>query len=115
MRLYGQEGLRAHIRGQIALAQEFEALVGADDRFEITAPVTMGLVCFRLCGSNQINEKLNKAINDEGRIYIIPAEVDGLYFLRFAICSRFTESSDVNLAFNVIVKNAEIVLQQEDE
>ena len=60
-------------------------------------------------------EKLNKAINDEGRIYIIPAEVDGLYFLRFAICSRFTESSDVNLAFNVIVKNAEIVLQQEDE
>ena len=114
MRLYGQEGLRAYIRKHIALAQEFEALVGADDRFEITAPVTMGLVCFRLRGSNQINENLNKAINDEGRIHITPSKIGDVYFLRFAVCSRFTESSDVGLAFDNIVKHAEIALKEKE-
>lgn len=32
----------------VALAHEFEQLIGADDRFELVAPVTLGLVCFRL-------------------------------------------------------------------
>lgn len=33
---------------QVGLAKEFESLVRADKRFEICAPVVMGLVCFRL-------------------------------------------------------------------
>ena len=32
----------------VALAHEFEELIGGDDRFELVAPVTLGLVCFRL-------------------------------------------------------------------
>jgi glutamate/tyrosine decarboxylase-like PLP-dependent enzyme len=33
---------------QVGLAKEFEELVKQDDRFEVTGPVNMGLVCFRL-------------------------------------------------------------------
>lgn len=32
----------------VGLAKEFEALVRADDRFQISADVVLGLVCFRL-------------------------------------------------------------------
>jgi aromatic-L-amino-acid decarboxylase len=48
LRIYGVEGLQQHIRRQVGLAKEFEALVGGDSRFEIVTETSMGLVCFRL-------------------------------------------------------------------
>jgi aromatic-L-amino-acid decarboxylase len=48
LRLYGVEGLQQHIRRQVGLAKEFEALVRGDSRFEIVTETSMGLVCFRL-------------------------------------------------------------------
>ena len=55
-------------------------MIQEDPRFEITAPVTMGLVCFRLKGSNHDNEVLNKLINDEGKIHITPSKVRNIVF-----------------------------------
>ena len=102
MRLYGQDGMREHIRKQISLAHEFESLIANDLRFEISVPVTMGLVCFRLKGDNDLSEKLNKLVNDEGKIHITPTKINSLYVLRMAVCSRFTESKDMHFAYNVI-------------
>ena len=48
IRWYGAEGLRAHIRPHVALAQEFASWVAADDRFELVAPHPLSLVTFRL-------------------------------------------------------------------
>ncbi|VVC42125.1 Hypothetical protein CINCED_3A006683 [Cinara cedri] len=48
LRLYGVEGLQAHIKKQVYLAELFGKFVEQDARFEIVMPVTMGLVCFRL-------------------------------------------------------------------
>ena len=53
LRLYGVEGLQQHIRRQVGLAKEFEALVRGDSRFEIVTETSMGLVCFRL----KVNQK----------------------------------------------------------
>jgi aromatic-L-amino-acid decarboxylase len=44
IRHYGVEGLRAHIREHIRLAEWFEAQVRADDRLELAAPRTLSLV-----------------------------------------------------------------------
>lgn len=44
MRLYGAEGIRAHLRSQIEQAQHVEALVRQDARFEIFVPREFGLV-----------------------------------------------------------------------
>jgi len=49
MRIVGLEGLRAHVRRDVAAAKYLESLVREDDRFEIVFPVTLGLVCIRLC------------------------------------------------------------------
>lgn len=48
LRLFGQEGLQNHIRNQITLAKQFETFVRKDPRFEIVAPVSMAIVCFKM-------------------------------------------------------------------
>ncbi|GLH01302.1 uncharacterized protein GBIM_07469 [Gryllus bimaculatus] len=112
-RLYGIANLQAHIRRQIALAHEFEDHVKSDSRFEIYGEVTMGLVCFRLKGSNELNETLLRRINGHGVIHLVPSKIRDTYFLRLAICSRFTESHDIKLSWNEVRSLADEVLAEE--
>jgi aromatic-L-amino-acid decarboxylase len=111
-RLYGVKGLQAHIRKQVDLAHEFKELVLKDSRFEVTFPVTMGLVCFRLRGSNEINEELVKLINDRKRIHLTPTTINGQYIIRLAICAKSTESKDVTFAWNEILDLSESLLKK---
>ena len=67
----------------------------------------MGLVCFRLKGSNAINETLNKKVNDGGKIHMTPSKIGDVFFLRFAVCSRFTESKDIKYAWEEICQYLE--------
>jgi histidine decarboxylase len=48
LRSFGIEGIQKHIRNGVKCAQQFEALVKADDRFEIKADRYLGLVVFKL-------------------------------------------------------------------
>ncbi|XP_060516579.1 aromatic-L-amino-acid decarboxylase-like [Cylas formicarius] len=113
LRLYGVENLQAHIRKQIALAHYFESLVRTDDRFEITQEVIMGLVCFRLKGSNDINEALLKRINGRGVIHLVPSKIRDTYFLRLAICSRMTEEADIDISWKEVKEAATEVLTEQ--
>jgi len=114
LRLYGQSGLREYIRKHIKQAHEFEDMLENDERFEICSPVKMGLVCFRLKDqNNDINEKLNKKINDNGKIHITPCKVNGKFILRFAVCSRFMESEDIQIAFDEISNVSLDILKSE--
>src|SRR4029450_7891768 len=47
LRWYGAEGLRAHIRSSVALAQELAGWAEADERFDVVAPHPLSLVCLR--------------------------------------------------------------------
>ncbi|XP_067941522.1 aromatic-L-amino-acid decarboxylase-like [Watersipora subatra] len=109
-RLLGVEALQQNIRNQIALAKEFEELVKGDRQYEIIGEVTLGLVCFRLKASNELNITLNDYINDvDRRIHITPSKVNDTYYLRLAICSTKTTSEDIHLAWQVVQECAEIV------
>ncbi|XP_061633151.1 aromatic-L-amino-acid decarboxylase isoform X2 [Phyllopteryx taeniolatus] len=103
-RMYGLQGLQAHIRKQVGLAKEFESLVRADKRFEICADVIMGLVCFRLKGSNELNQNLLKRITKSREIHLVPCHLTGRFVLRFAICSRTTESRHIRQAWRHITQ-----------
>ncbi|KIH46644.1 pyridoxal-dependent decarboxylase domain protein, partial [Ancylostoma duodenale] len=48
IRCYGVEGLQNYIREHVRLAKKMEALLRADQTFEIVGDVIMGLVCFRM-------------------------------------------------------------------
>ncbi|XP_025833648.1 aromatic-L-amino-acid decarboxylase isoform X2 [Agrilus planipennis] len=110
LRLFGVENLQKHIRKQVSLAHHFESLVNTDSRFEITEKVVLGVVCFRLKGSNEINEALLKKINGRGLIHMVPSKIRDVYFLRFVICSKYTEEEDVNLSWNEIKASTDEVL-----
>uniref|UniRef100_A0A8C6KSQ9 Aromatic-L-amino-acid decarboxylase n=1 Tax=Nothobranchius furzeri TaxID=105023 RepID=A0A8C6KSQ9_NOTFU len=112
-RLYGLKGLQAHIRKQVALAKEFESLVQADNRFEICAEVILGLVCFRLKGSNELNQNLLKRITKSREIHLVPCQLSGRFVLRFAICARTTESRHIQRAWRHITQLAFELLQEQ--
>ncbi|KAG7208393.1 hypothetical protein KM043_014625 [Ampulex compressa] len=112
LRIYGVENIQRFIRSHVAQAHEFEALVLADSRFEIIAEVILGLVCFRLKGSNEINEALLKKINAAGNIHLVPSKIKDTYFLRLAVCSRFSESKDIQHSWKEIKLRADEVLEE---
>uniref|UniRef100_A0A8D1D4I0 Aromatic-L-amino-acid decarboxylase n=2 Tax=Sus scrofa TaxID=9823 RepID=A0A8D1D4I0_PIG len=101
-RMYGVKGLQAYIRKHVQLSHEFEAFVLQDPRFEVCAEVTLGLVCFRLKGSDGLNEALLERINSARKIHLVPCRLRGQFVLRFAICSRKVESGHVRLAWEHI-------------
>ncbi|GFR65099.1 aromatic-L-amino-acid decarboxylase [Elysia marginata] len=110
MRSFGVSGLQATIRKDVSLAKHFESLVRADSRFEIVAEVVLGLVCFRLKGDNNKNERLNQLIKEDGRIHMTPSKVKDMYFLRFAICATRTQEADVNFAWDIVQAMANKVI-----
>ncbi len=69
IRHYGVEGLRKHIRRGVELATLFESQVKNDDQFELAAPRSLGLVCFRLKGDDARSQALLTRINDSGAAY----------------------------------------------
>jgi aromatic-L-amino-acid decarboxylase len=102
LRHYGAEGLRAHIRQHVALAQEFAAWVAADDRFELAAPTPLNLVCFRHRGGDAANERLLNDLNDSGKVYLTHTRLDGRLVLRLAIGGVATERRHVAAAWKLI-------------
>ncbi|XP_044309337.1 aromatic-L-amino-acid decarboxylase isoform X4 [Varanus komodoensis] len=114
-RMYGVKGLQEHIRKHVKLAHEFKELVLQDDRFEICAEVILGLVCFRLKGSNELNEALLQSTNNARKIHLVPCYLREKYVLRFAICARTVESAHVQFAWNHIKKLAGDLLKAQKQ
>lgn len=81
-------------------------------RFEITEEVILGLVCFRLKGSNETNELLLKRLNGRGVIHLVPSKIRDTYFLRLAICSRYTEPEDIELSWKEVKEAADEILHE---
>uniref|UniRef100_A0AC34Q738 Dopa decarboxylase n=1 Tax=Panagrolaimus sp. JU765 TaxID=591449 RepID=A0AC34Q738_9BILA len=101
-RSLGIDYLQKTLRIRIELGNYFAENLIKNPKFELFVPAHLGLVCFRLKNSNEMNEKLLKSINDDGRIHLVGAKVDEIFFLRFAICSEKTQNDDVDYAIQVI-------------
>ncbi|XP_010006648.1 PREDICTED: aromatic-L-amino-acid decarboxylase isoform X3 [Chaetura pelagica] len=111
LRMYGVKGLQEHIRKHVRLSHLFEHLVLQDERFEICAEVILGLVCFRLKGSNELNEALLKIINEAKKIHLVPCHLQDKFVLRFAVCSRTVESTHIKFAWQHISQLATDLLK----
>ena len=100
LRWYGVDGLMAHIRTCVDLAQDFAAMVGEDDRFEIVTEHPLSLVCFRLRydgsdieNGDAMNEALLSTVNATGTCLLSHTRVNGRYTLRLAIGAPGTEQA----------------------
>ncbi|PRD27755.1 UNVERIFIED_CONTAM: tdc-1 [Trichonephila clavipes] len=111
IRKYGVEGLQKYIREHVRLAKKFESLVQKDDRFVVANQVHFGLVCFRLKGSNNLNQKILSSINASGKLHMVPASLSGNYVIRFCVCAQHATDADIVHAWDVIMMFTEELLE----
>jgi aromatic-L-amino-acid decarboxylase len=102
IRWYGAEGLRAHVRKHVALAQEFASRVAADERFELVAPHPLALVTFRLRAGDDATLALMHRVNGSGAAYLTHTSVHGRAALRVAIGSPLTERRHVEALWRLL-------------
>jgi aromatic-L-amino-acid decarboxylase len=102
LRWYGAEGLRAHIRTHVALAQHFAAQVAADERFELVAPHPLALVTFRLREGDDATLALMRRVNESGAAFLTHTVVNGEAALRLAIGAPRTEQRHVDAVWSLL-------------
>jgi len=101
-RYYGREGIVEMLRESLRLAQVLKALVEADGEFEVSAPVPLSLVCFRLKSSDEVNRQLLAEINASGKVFLSQTLLNGKFVLRFAIGNHQTNETDIRESWQVI-------------
>jgi aromatic-L-amino-acid decarboxylase len=106
-RNFGREGLAAFIREHLRLAQLFASWVKADPRFELSAPVMMGVVCFRLktasdAESDRKNAQMVESINAGGETYLMQTKLRGRTVMRLGLGNLLTKEEHVARAWEII-------------
>jgi aromatic-L-amino-acid decarboxylase len=102
IRHYGIEGLQHHVREHVRLAQEFASWVVADDRFELAVEPPLNLVCFRLCGGDDVNQELMDRLNASGRLYLTHTRLGDKLTLRLSVGQTNTQQRHVEQAWALI-------------
>ena len=106
IRHYGVEGLQHHIREHVRLAQQFAGWVREDDRFELAAPVTLNLVCFRHKAGDEVNQTIMDRLNQSGDLYLTHTKLNGKLTLRLCVGQTNTQARHVEKAWQRIKEEA---------
>lgn len=114
IRSFGVDGLKEKIRSHIELAKKFEQFVLTDPEFELLAPRTLNLVCFRYKPANltdpiklnQLNETLLHNLNASGQMFLSHTKLNGMYTLRMVIGQTNVAEAHLNNAIRLIKKTA---------
>jgi aromatic-L-amino-acid/L-tryptophan decarboxylase len=104
---HGLEGLRAHIRGHVALAAELADRVAAEPGLALAAPPSLALVCLRVeTGDPEADDRATRAllaaVNASGRAFVTHTVVDGRYAIRVAIGGVTTARADVDTLWDLL-------------
>jgi aromatic-L-amino-acid decarboxylase len=106
-RTFGREGIAARIREHLRLAQLFAGWVKDDPRFEISAPVMMGVVCFRLKNADdkaadKENSETVASINASGKAYLTQTKLRGRIVMRLGLGNILTTEEHVRRVWEII-------------
>jgi aromatic-L-amino-acid decarboxylase len=108
---HGLEGLRAHVRGHIALAGELADRIAAEPGFALAAPRSLALVCLRLdTGEPDVDEEATRellaAVNASGLAFLTHTIVDSRYAIRVAIGGVATGRQHVDALWSLLRETA---------
>jgi aromatic-L-amino-acid/L-tryptophan decarboxylase len=127
-RSFGREGMAGRLREYIRLANRFADWVKGDNRFELAAPVSLGVVCFRFVGPaagvddaqpgsappatreekvDQLNSEIVEKINMSGRAYLTQTRLRGRTLMRIGLGNVLTTENHLRRAWEVIQETAE--------
>src|ERR1700730_18299425 len=122
-RAFGREGLAARIRDHLRLAKLLADWIKMDKRFELSAPVVMGVVCFRFIGPvsggddagsgpetlDHLNSEIVERINASGRAYLTQTKLNGRTVMRVGLGNILTAEEHLRNVWELIRSTAAAV------
>jgi aromatic-L-amino-acid decarboxylase len=108
LRYFGASGIRARIKEHVRLARQFAGWADADPDFELAAPPSLSLVCFRAVPAalqqdlpklDALNQELLKRVNASGQVLLSHTRLSGRYTIRLAAGHIQTQQEDVARAW----------------
>jgi aromatic-L-amino-acid decarboxylase len=119
-RSFGRRGLAARVREHIRLARLFTSWIESDPRFQVMAPVTMAVVCFRFVPGehgetakatdeelDELNRRLVKRVNATGQAYLTHTTLRGRVGVRLAVGNVLTTERHLARVYDLIKREAE--------
>ncbi len=109
--VHGADAIRAAIERNLQQAELLARLLDEDPALELLTPATLSAVCFRVPPPAGVhptahNAALAHAINEDGRILLAGAQVDGTPCLRACIVNHRTTDEDVRAIPAVVAEIA---------
>ncbi len=105
-RTHGAAAFRGWIEGTLALARQLADELRADDSFELLCEPTLSTVCFRHLADvpdlDAHNMALARAVQEDGRVFLAPALVDGNVCLRVCFVNFRTRPEDVDFVLETV-------------
>jgi aromatic-L-amino-acid decarboxylase len=127
-RSLGRAGVVGRLREQIRLANLLVEWIKSDDRFELSANPSMGVVCFRFIGDalpspravsaargragsidriDKINSDIVERINASGRAYLTQTTLRGRTVMRIGLGNVLTTEEHLHKGWEIIQETAE--------
>jgi len=122
IRYFGHEGLAARIREHCRLARLFVSWVDADPNWELMAPLTLALVCFRACPSitgvdeetlnrrlDVLNEAIMHGVTATGKALLSHTKLNDKLTLRLSIGNIRTTEKQVRQVWELLNEQLELL------
>ena len=136
-RSFGRQGMAARLREYIRLANLLAEWIKEDDRFELTAPVSMGVVCLRFIGRgpataggrppfsarpavapyhtdrpkeselDKLNSDIVERVNASGRAYLTQTKLRGRTVMRIGLGNVLTTEEHLRNGWKIIQETAD--------
>src|SRR5438128_896302 len=109
-RAFGREGILLLMREHLRLAVLFGEWVRASDDFELSAPISMGVVCFRAKDEiDAFNSSIVELVNRSGRAYLNQTKLRGQTVIRLGLGNILTTEKHLSDAWELIQETARSV------
>jgi aromatic-L-amino-acid decarboxylase len=110
-RTFGRAGMAARIRDHLRLAKLLGDWIKMDNRFELAAPVSMGVICFRFIAAeadkiDMVNSEIVDRINASGRAYLTQTKLHGRTAMRIGLGNVFTTEQHLRNVWKLIQETA---------
>jgi aromatic-L-amino-acid/L-tryptophan decarboxylase len=90
----------------VKLAQQFADWVRKDERFELSAPAPLNLICFRHKGGDSANQAIMDRLNRSGDLFLTHTKLNGKLTLRLSVGQTHTQARHVEYAWKRIREEA---------
>lgn len=106
LKLFGLKPFRAALEEKMLLAQYFRNQIKEEEGFEVAPVPDLSITMFRYVPvskeANDFNEKLIKAIQDDGRIFLSSTTIHGKFWIRVAVVVFRTHKKKIDLLLDII-------------